>query len=125
MAIWGDDEAAARLALERLVNAGLVEELGRDRWWMHDLLREYAAERLARAGEDEEEAARLAHAAYWQHYLDELDLLGVDDWRGLEARRPEVERAAGWLLGDWQRDPGLAAELAVAISQAFRPYTCP
>ncbi len=122
MAVWDDDEAHARQALERLFNAGLVEERARDTWEMHDLLREYAAERLAEAGPDEEQVARLAHAAHWQRYLDELDLRSVDDWHGLETHRPEVERAAGWLLADWQRVPELAAELAVAISQAFRPH---
>ena len=124
-AVWEDEERAARQALKRLANTGLVEETGPDTWWMHDLLREYAAEQLSQAGPDEEAAARLAHAAYWQSYLDDVEPRSVDDWRSLEAQRPEIEQAAGWLLDDWRREPGLATELAVAISQAFQPYTCP
>jgi tetratricopeptide (TPR) repeat protein len=119
MAVWDDDERAARQALQRLMNAGLVEEMARDTWGMHDLLREYAAERL---DPEEQKAARLAHAAYWQRYLDELELLGVDDWRKLEACRPEVEQAANWLLADWRAAPELAGDLAVAISESFQPY---
>ncbi|MFQ5343972.1 MAG: NB-ARC domain-containing protein, partial [Anaerolineae bacterium] len=122
MAVWGDDETAARQALERLVNAGLVEEPAQDVWWMHDLLREYAADRLDKADPDEEQAARLAHAAYWMRYLDELELLGVEDWRDLAAHRPEVEQAAGWLLADWQAAPELAAALAVLVAERFEYY---
>ncbi len=123
-AVWGDDEKAARTALERLVNAGLVEEIGQDTWWMHDLLREYARDRLE-AMPAEAEATRLAHAACWQSYLASVQLLGVEDWRSLEAHRPEVEQAAGWLLADWGRAPDLAAGLAIAISETFQPYTFP
>jgi len=118
-AVWGDDERPARQALERLVNAGLLEEPGQRTWWMHDLLREYATERLGVADPGEEQSARLAHAAYWQRYLDDLELLDVDDWQNLAAHRPEVEQAADWLLGNWRRAPGLAAELAVTIHRAF------
>ena len=123
--VWGDDEDKARKSLKRLANTGLVEEIGLDTWWMHDLLREYAAEQLAQADQAEEEAARLAHAAYWRQYLGDIELRSVDDWRNLESQRPEVEQAADWLLSDWGRDPDLAAELAIAISQAFQSYTVP
>ena len=122
MTVWGDDERDARRALQRLMNAGLLEETAQDTWGIHDLLREYAAERLERAGAGEAEAARLAHARYWQRFLDEVELLGVDDWRALQSCRPEIERAAGWLLADWQREPELAAWLTVAIAASFQPY---
>lgn len=92
---------------------------------MHDLLREYAADRLGEAGPGKEPAARLAHAGYWRRFLGALELRGVDDWRALEAHRPEVEGAAGWLLGDWTHGPELAAGLAVAISEAFEWYALP
>ena len=122
VAVWGDGKPAACQALERLANAGLLEEAEQDTWWMHDLLREYAAGCLEKLGVTEGQAARLAHAAYWQQYLDDLELLGVADWQNLEMHRPEVTQAAGWLLNDWERAPELAAELAVAISQTFEWY---
>lgn len=87
MAVWGDDEVEARQALERLVNAGLVEEVARDTWWMHDLLREYAAERLGKDDPGEEQAARLAHVAYWKGYLESLEPRRIDEWRDLESHR--------------------------------------
>jgi tetratricopeptide (TPR) repeat protein len=122
-AVWEDDERAARQVLDRLVNAGLIEEIGWDTWWMHDLLREYAAERLSHVDSDEERRARLSHAVYWQRYMDSIHLLSVEDWRGLEVHRPEVEQAANWLLSDWKQAPRLATRLAIAISQRFLPYT--
>jgi tetratricopeptide (TPR) repeat protein len=124
-AAWEDEESSARRALERLANAGLVEETGQETWWMHDLLREYAAERLARIDASEEQATRLAHAAHWRRYLDGLELRSVGAWRDMEVHRSEVERAAEWLLADWDRASDLATELAIAISQAFQPYTFP
>ncbi len=124
-AVWEEDGEAARRALGRLADAGLVEEVEEETWWMHDLLREYAAARLEEAGAAEADAARLAHARCWQRYLEETDPRSVEDWQQLAARRPEVERAADWLLGDWPRAPELAAELAVAISTTYEPYVWP
>ena len=45
--IWGTgtlDEA--RCIVEQLVDAGLVEDLDANEWWLHDLLREYARSKL-------------------------------------------------------------------------------
>ena len=124
-AVWGDDEGTARQAVQRLASAGLLEETAADVWWMHDLLREYAGEQLARAGAEELDATRLAHARHWQDLLDTHELRSTEDWQWLERQRPEVELAAEWLLSDWQRAPRQAGELAVAISQAYQSYTWP
>jgi transcriptional regulator with XRE-family HTH domain len=123
-AVWGDDERAARQALRSLVNAGLLEETRPDVWWMHDLLREYAADRL---GDDpaEEQAARLAHAVFWRDYLSQITLRQVEDWQSLETQRPEIEHAAYWFLSDWQRQPVLASSLALWIAQKFLNYSFP
>ncbi|MFZ2489706.1 MAG: NB-ARC domain-containing protein, partial [Anaerolineae bacterium] len=122
-AVWNTDANAARQTAQRLVATGLLEEIAPDTWWMHDLLREYAEERLHRAGDAELTAARLAHARHWQHLLDEREVLSAADWQWLERQRAEVERAAVWLLGNWQTAPQDAAWLAVAIAQAYQPYT--
>jgi hypothetical protein len=125
-AVWGDDEKAARRALRRLANAGLIQETDEtDTWWMHDLLREYAGRRLESAGTGEATAARLAHAGYWQHWLDALDPYSVEGWKQLRRQRFDVERTATWLLDDWEQAPRQAAELAVAISQVCQPYAWP
>ncbi|MBC7250401.1 MAG: tetratricopeptide repeat protein, partial [Anaerolineae bacterium] len=117
-AVWEEDKETARRALGRLADAGLVEEVEEATWWMHDLLREYARERLEQDGA-EADAARLAHARCWLRYLEETDPRSVEDWRDLAAHRPEVEQAADWLLGDWQREPGLAVGLALQIAWTF------
>lgn len=97
--VWELDEAAGYDCLMQLINAGLlVEETEPGRYWMHDLLREYAARQLARQDKGEREAARLAHAAHWVAFLDEITFSSIEDWRTLEAYRPEVEKAAAWLL---------------------------
>lgn len=124
--IWGQNQTEARNSLNRLVNAGLIEELDPGMWWMHDLLREYAAERLTSTGPvGEEVAARLAHASYWQLYLDEIQLRSIDDWDSLNAQRPEFMQAASWLLDNWQHDPTLAAELMISIIHTFQSYSFP
>ncbi|HOT93488.1 MAG TPA: tetratricopeptide repeat protein, partial [Anaerolineae bacterium] len=125
LAVWDDDEPAARDALTRLTDAGLLEEVDDDVWWMHDLLREYALARLAQDAE-EVQAARLAHAAYWHGYLREHERLSLADWHILDICRPEIERAADWLLLDNPLlNPWLTAALAFAIDQKFQIYTFP
>ncbi|MFC1997335.1 tetratricopeptide repeat protein [Chloroflexota bacterium] len=121
MALWSDNERSARLALDRLVDAGLLEEIEQDTWWMHDLFREYAAEQLEKMEGDNIHEARLVHATYWQNYLEELELLTDDDWQVLETRRPEIVQAADWLFANWKAQPELAANLAVEIGETF-PY---
>ncbi|MBN1992951.1 MAG: hypothetical protein JW953_09610 [Anaerolineae bacterium] len=116
-AVWETDEEAARRTLLNLTNAGLLEEVDEDIWWMHDLLREYAAEYLGRQEQSEFVAVHLAYTAYWQVYLDNTELRSVADWRSLEAHRPEIEQAAEWLLTEWEIKPELAVELALSISQ--------
>ena len=125
-AVWGDDEKTTRRALRRLTDAGLIQETDEgDTWWMHDLLREYAAERLARAGAEAEDATRLAHANYWRGYLEDIDLRSLEAWTVLEACRAEIKAAADWLLSGSGRHPEAAAELIIEISQTFQSYTFP
>ncbi len=120
--VWQEpDENSARQALDRLMNAGLLEEVDEDRWWMHDLLREYAAERLTRDGSDEEKTARLAHAAYWQSWLHNYTPDNVEKWRDMLSHRPEFAQAADWVLQNWSLDPELATKFAISIAQLF-PY---
>ncbi|MEJ5311108.1 MAG: tetratricopeptide repeat protein [Anaerolineae bacterium] len=123
LAVWEDEEVTGREALMRLTDAGLLEEVDDDVWWMHDLLREYAAEQLAHGDADEAQSARMAHAAYWQHWLDHFESRSVKDWQTLQAIRPEVDAAAGWLLVDWERNPNLAADLALSIASTYQSYT--
>ena len=104
-AVWDASDHNARQAVQRLANAGLVEEVAEGRWWIHDLLREYAGDRLSDVPVEEQEATRLAHARYWHGWLDRFEKLTTEDSEALEANLPEVAFAATWLLEDWKRDP--------------------
>ncbi len=125
LAVWEDEEVTGREALMRLTDAGLLEEVDDDVWWMHDLLREYVLAQLAQ-DDAEAQAARLAHAAYWRAYLNERERLSLSDWDALEICRPEIERAADWLLPDHALlNPWLSAALAFVIDQKFQIYAFP
>jgi tetratricopeptide (TPR) repeat protein len=111
-------------ALRRLANAGLVEELGDGLWWLHDLLREYALERLA-ATPAEEHAARQAHARHFMQLLDALELRAVTDWEQLAFWQPEAALAAAWLTGHWVENAALAAEFFVTLAENFPGHLFP
>jgi tetratricopeptide (TPR) repeat protein len=62
--IWGEALTPARLALARLANLSLLASAGGnvERWRLHDLLNEYAGNKLAQSGEELE--TRLAQADF-------------------------------------------------------------
>jgi hypothetical protein len=59
-AVWADEERTARQGLRTLINAGLLEEIGPDTWWIHNLLHEYTM-----TFSREEEEAKLLHAEFY------------------------------------------------------------
>ena len=124
-AVWDTDEENARQTLLNLTNAGLLEEVADQVWWMHDLLREYAADRLAQTDAGESYPACLNHAEFWRRYLDNLSLRSLADWRGLEAHRPEVEAAAEWLASHPDSPLQLKVSLPYAIATTFPNTTFP
>lgn len=102
---------AAR-ALAALADRSLVRAGGAGRYDIHELLRQYAAERLA-ANPAEEEAARAAHAAYYLELLrrSEADLKGAGQRAALVALGADLDNLrAAWrhaaASANWQ---GLAA----------------
>lgn len=120
-AVWETDEEQARAAANRLADAGLIEESESDKWWMHDLLRAHAADRL-RAVPEQHLAARLAHAAHWQRWLDDFVPRSPGDWQQLNAQRPELEAAVEWLLKE-QPHNLITVRLALAMIQNFPAST--
>jgi len=81
---------------------------------------------LEQGDTDEVQAAWLAHAAYWRAYVTGQERREVEDWKILEVCRPEIERAADWLLPDRALlNPWLSAALAFAIDQKFQIYAFP
>ncbi len=122
-AVWEEaDENSARQALDRLMNAGLLEEVDKDTWWMHDLLREYAAERLSRADSADKQTTHLNYAYYWRRCLLNNTLRTIDNWHRLTVYRPEIEQVADWLLSNWRRDPELLITFVHLIGQVFPGY---
>ena len=115
--VWETDEESCRQSTARLENSGLIEEIDDGRWWMHDVLRDFAGEHL---NDDARAAARRGHARWVECFLAGLELLSLDDWQGLAAERAEIDRAGEWLLDSWERDPALAARLAWALGQKLR-----
>ncbi|MCB0173740.1 MAG: hypothetical protein KDJ97_24685, partial [Anaerolineae bacterium] len=124
-AVWDTDEEDTRRTLLNLTNAGLLEDVDDDVWWMHDLLREYAADLLSQVDNDEQYTAHLNHADLWRWYLDNLSLRSLADWRGLEAHRPEVESAADWLTATPTAPLFLKMALPYAIATTFPNTTFP
>lgn len=124
-AVWGEEKYIARAALQRLENAGLVQDVGEDTWWMHDLLREYATNLLGKGDPSEVEIAYRNHAAFFRLYLDTINADQEKDYTGLETLRLEIELAADRFVLDWRRDSTLAVELALAISQAYQFHRFP
>nr|MBA2769336.1 adenylate/guanylate cyclase domain-containing protein [Sporichthyaceae bacterium] len=114
--------AADVATLEALLDKSLLrrrsDDDGSDRFWMHETIREFAAERLAESPAQEQVCR--AHATW---------LVGVlsphADAAAAEVRRPEeldlaqreldnVRAALDWSIGN---DPGLGLELTVALEE--------
>jgi len=86
--VWGCDENEAVDGLRRLARAAMVDRLERGRWRVHDLLMDYALERLVEAGE--EAAARERHARYYLEFAEAHE----EDWQAIEAELAQIR--AGW-----------------------------
>ncbi|MBW4721014.1 AfsR/SARP family transcriptional regulator [Saccharothrix obliqua] len=87
-ALLGAPEAEARRLLDELASAHLVQRVGADRFALHDLLHEYAADRAAAAGEDLAAARRRLFDWYLRTAVEVGDVLYP------ELRRPEEPRRA-------------------------------
>src|SRR5262245_13820276 len=80
------------------------------RFWMLETIREFASERLAAAGEDEDVQRRhLEHYATLAESCFDETLLGNDDLERLEEERENLRLALDFALGS---DPELALSLA-------------
>jgi DNA-binding SARP family transcriptional activator/tetratricopeptide (TPR) repeat protein len=87
-ALAGSDRRTTRSAIDRLVRAHLLEELGDGRFQLHDLLRAYAVELAEQVETDADRTASIARLA--AHYLYAVSLAtDLIDPRGA-VRRPEV-----------------------------------
>jgi len=113
--------AGARLAeLHSLVSKSLVRRAGVGRFELHELLRQYAAERLA--AEDAEFAdARESHARFYVGMLAERAdaLLGVNMMEARDELRLEIDNlraAAEWAVPHWSEDD---ARSVLSYLQAF------
>jgi DNA-binding SARP family transcriptional activator/tetratricopeptide (TPR) repeat protein len=126
-ALAGLPPAAARRMLDRLVDEHLVTQVTADRYRLHDLLREYAAERVAE--QDGEEAARhalgrvlnwylyAAHGAVRVLFPHNADVAPDDGQR--PADQPafdDDQQAFGWLNAE---RPNLLAAVSAALRQGF------
>jgi predicted ATPase/DNA-binding SARP family transcriptional activator len=100
-----DLDAAAAVAGATLpLLAGLVDhslvEVGEDgRYGMHELLRQYAADRLA-ADRDDERATRERHAAYFAGLLPEPAVAAVGGGPDLGADVENLRAATDWLVAN-------------------------
>ena len=124
-ATWDRDEAQSRTIFDRLGFAGLVEQTGVHQWWMHDLLREYAGERLKGFAAEQVQAARLRYAGLWEVVLRNLELQTVEAWQALATYRAEIVQAMAWLMADWQADPERATHLALNIGSKLYAFYLP
>lgn len=114
------DQAAAQtvagaspLELAHLVAASLLTPVGENRYSLHELLRQYAAEQLAQRGE--EAPVRLAHSHYFLSRLaaEQADLHADNQTHAVERLRPDLPnlRAAWNGAGLNQRWPLVAESL--------------
>ncbi len=107
--------AGATLAeIRRLVDQSLVGRASRGRYGIHELLRQYAEERLARAPAPDREV-RDRHAAYYVHVLHRWfeDAKGPRQVAALAEMDIEIDNAqAAW---DWVVGQGDLAQMAKAV----------
>jgi predicted ATPase/transcriptional regulator with XRE-family HTH domain len=108
--------------LSALIDAGLVfivdRSESRPRYHMLEVIREYAAEKLATSGEEEE--ARSAHAAFFSQLARqaEPELWGIDQkaWLNrLERDHDNLHVALGWLID--RADVELGMRMALDLSR--------
>lgn len=89
-ALTGTVPAQARRLLETLVSTHLIEEIGRDRYRFHDLLRVYAAE-CAQEENDQDRAAAVRRMLTWYlHTGDAADRILNPHRRRVPLKGPDV-----------------------------------
>jgi tetratricopeptide (TPR) repeat protein len=106
--------------LHGLVSKSLVRRAGLGRFELHELLRQYAAERLA-AEQDELADARESHARFYVGMLAERAdaLLGENMMEARDELRVEIDNlrtAAEWAVTQWSEDD---ARAVLSSLQAF------
>ncbi len=96
-AVWGDGEEEACAAIERLFNASLLKPVPgpRERYRLHDLLDEYAADKLRQSGE--EEPARRAQAEWVVNFFQEYFVPEVDAFPEVFPEKDNLLTAAWWM----------------------------
>lgn len=104
--------ALAALADKSLLQRG-VDATGATRYALHELVRQYAADRLADDPEDEE-ATRARHAAYYAGWAAAQNerIRSADQYACIEAFEREIDQIrAAWAWVIARRDLGLAQQL--------------
>jgi predicted ATPase/DNA-binding SARP family transcriptional activator len=127
-----DDEAAARVAgatlgaLLSLVDKSLVRQDSAGRFQVHEVLRQYAAEKLA-AAPGEQAQVRHDHAAYYLE-LAELAATGLSgetqgEWLArLEREHDNLRAALRWMQEQAQVEPALRRGAALSRFWYIRGY---
>jgi predicted ATPase/class 3 adenylate cyclase len=127
---WGsfDREAAAEVAradlrvLSELVSKSLVRRPDFGRYELHELLRQYAAEKLGNESSEAPTAARERHA---RHYLGQLaerrkDLVGAGVANARDELRADLDNVrsgAEWAVANWDQDE--AREVLAGLYELF------
>jgi predicted ATPase/DNA-binding CsgD family transcriptional regulator len=94
-----------------LVNKSLLQRDQNGRYHLHELLKQFSAEKLA-ANTDRQQAVEGRHCAYFAGYLHkrETDLHGKDQWKALAEIETEIEEIrVGW---EWAVENGRIEWLA-------------
>lgn len=106
-----DGDASSETLLTRLVTKSLLQHDGQGRYRLHELLRQYAAEKLAGAPRLEASALE-RHGRYYVNLLQDLhdDLLGLNMVRATAAVDDEIEN----MRQAWQQAVRRQDETAVA-----------
>lgn len=107
--VWGCDENEASDGLRQLARAAVVDRLEGGRWRVHDLLMDYALERLVEAGE--ETATRERHARY---YLEFAEAHG-EDWQAIEAELAQIRAGWRWVTSPDEVDEELVLSYALGL----------
>jgi len=118
-AIWEDDEFDAEDALNRLVNAALLDRDESGRWEQHRILRAYAEALLT---EDEETDA---FARYVQYMTDlaQFDDLPMEDWDTIIGPDyPHIDYLGDTLTERYSQDQATYSELTADFIWSVKEY---
>lgn len=112
---------AAQSALASLLDKSLLRRASRDRYDMHELLRQYVAEKLA-DDPQKHEAAHGQHASYFAAFLEgqESRLKGAAQKQALVALTPESDNVRqAW---QWAVAGGCAREVEQGLESLYHYY---